>query len=165
MCSDSYFPVCTTVSLSVLTLVFQVLFLTSFVVGFSFCQLLFYPCCFLLPTPRKELLIFIGTWFSPWSSLFRIILAWIALLCEMRDYLAVTFDLSFPFLQPHCFLYLHYLACRFFHLSYLRLKYSHLLHWTSLDFLSFSHFVSMLLGVYYTLSNLEKVDDGDLTVT
>ena len=23
----------------------------------------------------------------------------------------------------------------------------------------------MLLGVYYTLSNLEKVDDGDLTVT
>ena len=38
MCSDSYFPVCTTVSLSVLMLVFQVLFLTSFVVGFSFCQ-------------------------------------------------------------------------------------------------------------------------------
>ena len=90
MCSGSYFPVCTTVSLSVLMLVFQVLFLTSFVVGFSFCSLLFYPCWFLLSAPREELLIFIGAWFSPWSSLFRIILAWIVLLCEMRDYLAVT---------------------------------------------------------------------------
>lgn len=98
MCSGSYFPVCTTVSLSALTLVFQVLFLTSFVVWFSFCPLLFYPCCFLLPTPREELLIFTGAWFSPWSSLFRIILAWIffalrdAGLFGGYDYLAVTID-------------------------------------------------------------------------
>ena len=57
---------CTTVSLSFSTLVLQVRYLASFVVGSLFCSFLFYPCFFLQSTPIEV----------RWSSLDSVSLHW-----------------------------------------------------------------------------------------